>query len=169
MHLFAERWTTKLVMVKTSCGRRLMASRGAALDGLRGSIALAVTTLLLAACSTEPFQVVPPTPENPQPGVVLVQPPTKVTALPAVFVKPVRSDGLGPFDYDPRPRILSLCYSSQLNTPRQVLLRAGKLCPQDGKVALIDQDVFFNGCSIFQPQRATFRCIPGPAPEPKYK
>ena len=122
--------------------------------------------VLLAACSTAPFQVQPPSPEVPQPDDVLIQPPNKVTTS---FGKPSRAPGLGPFDYDPRPRIFSFCYSSQLNTPREVVAQAAGLCPQGGPVTLIEQDVFFNGCSIFQPHRATFRCIPGPAPEPKYK
>ena len=50
-----------------------------------------------------------------------------------------------------------------------MLAQAAALCPEGGPVTLIEEDVFFNGCAIFQPHRATFRCIPGPAPESKYK
>ena len=126
----------------------------------------ALASVLLAACSTDPFQVPPPTFDPPLPGVVMVQPPSKVTTT---YAKPGLPLNLGRFDYDPRPRILSFCYSSQLNTPREVVAQAAELCPEGGPVTLIEEDVFFNGCSIFQPHRATFRCIPGPAPEPKYK
>ena len=74
----------------------------------------------------------------------------------------------GPHDYDPDPRPISLCYSSQLNTPRQVLERVRTLCPNNGKVELIEEDFLLNQCGLFQPMRATFICTPGPQPPSPY-
>lgn len=135
---------------------------------------LAGLLLWLSACATEPFQVyaAPPDPDNPlgpsDPGygAKRLAPPVKVRGAEPVVGKP---HGLGLYDYDDRPLEYGLCYSSQLNTPAQLLGRARELCPQGGEVTLVSQDAFFNNCSLFQPHRATFLCIPGPAPEQKYK
>ena len=135
---------------------------------------LACLLLLFSACSTEPFQVysaprdqsIPLDPSDPRVGALRVAPPVKMRGTEPVVGKPL---GLGLFDYDDRPLKYGLCYSSQLNTPAQLVAQAQALCPQDGKVTLIEQDFFLNGCSLFQPHRATFLCTPGPAPEPKYK
>jgi hypothetical protein len=119
----------------------------------------------LAGCSNEPFVVAPPTAK---PGDIAIAVPPRPSVF-DTFPEPSPGPGLGPFDYDPRPRRIALCYSSQLNTPAQVIARARELCPQHGKIALEGQDVFLNDCSLFQPYRVTFRCTPGPAPEAKYK
>ena len=166
-HLFNRGARSRTASRTGGLGSEVPEARHARRSALRAYVFwLWAGALSLAGCSTEPFQVSPP---EQQPGterLVVIPPPSKVTT---VFGAPDRPEGYGPFDYDPRPRILSLCYSSQLNTPRQLVQEAAGLCPQGGEVTLIAEDTFFNGCSIFQPHRATFRCVPGPAPEPKYK
>lgn len=115
-----------------------------------GAAALAMA--LVAACSTEPFEVPPPK------DVVAALPPG-----------PELSGRLGPFDYDPRPRALSVCYSDLLNEPRQVMQLAQELCPNEGLIERVDEDFFWNACALFQPVRATFLCTPGRPPPPKFQ
>ena len=109
---------------------------------------LLVLGALIAGCSPRPFEVSPPLALK-----------NAKTSIP----KP-----LGPHDYDPRPRPLSLCYSSQLNSKEQVIARARELCPNNGKIRYYDEDALLNECSLFQPNRVTFICTPGPPPPSPY-
>ncbi len=63
----------------------------------------------------------------------------------------------------PVPRIVSICYSSLLNTPEEVLEEARYEC-QDGEVRFHDKDSFWTPCGLLQPVRASFLCTPGPKP-----
>jgi len=129
-------------------------------------VALLLGLLAGAGCASEPFVVQPPAAK---PGDTAIDVPGRPRVGDSFPEPPGGSGGRGPFDYDPRPRRIALCYSSQLNTPAQVLQRARELCPQNGQITLEGQDVFLNDCSLFQPHRVTFRCAPGPAPESQYK
>ncbi len=64
----------------------------------------------------------------------------------------------------PRPRILSICYSSLLNTPEEVLEEARYEC-RDGEVTFHDADSIWTRCGLFQPVRASFLCTPRPRAE----
>lgn len=110
-----------------------------------------LTMLALAACSSAPYAVAPSDP-----------------AVEAVPATPALAGPLGPFDYDPRPRAIAICYGNVLNEPAEVMALAKERCPYDGEVQRVDDDFFWNGCSLLQPQRASFICYPGPAPAPKY-
>ena len=58
---------------------------------------------------------------------------------------------------DPTPRVISLCYSSVLNTPEEVLEEARYHCG-DGEVTLREQDTLWTPCGLLQPKRATYIC-----------
>jgi hypothetical protein len=105
----------------------------------------------LAACA-QPFQVPPPR------EAVLAVPPGP--ALPGP---------LGPFDYDPRPRAIALCYGKPMNDPEEVRQAARALCPNDGRIERVAEDVFWNTCALFQPVRVSFVCFPGPAEPSEYR
>ncbi len=117
-----------------------------------GPLAALALSLALAGCSTAPFQITPSD--------------DAVRMVPAV---PALAGVLGPFDYDPRPRAVALCYGSFFNRPQEVVARAGELCPYGGEVERVDEDFFWNGCALVQPQRASFVCTPGPAPASRYR
>ena len=57
------------------------------------------------------------------------------------------------------PRVISICYSSALNSPEEVLDEARYYCA-DGEVTFADQDVFWTPCGLLQPMRATYLCTP---------
>lgn len=103
--------------------------------------------LFLAGCANRPFQV----PASSDAGQVL-PPEANKTIL------------LGPFDYDPRPRAIAVCYGSFFNKPQQVMGVAQDLCPNEGRIERVDEDAFWNGCALLQPIRASFVCFPGPEP-----
>lgn len=139
-------------------------------------LALAV---LLAACSPRPFVVQPPedvaeglseraeAARAPAPGTVELGSPAPGTPDPgAPTARPPAA--LGPHDYDPNPRPLSFCYSSQMNTPEEVMARARELCPNNGRLQFQEEDFLFNGCALLQPYRVTFICTPGPRPDSPY-
>ncbi len=63
----------------------------------------------------------------------------------------------------PVPRIVSICYSSLLNTPEEVLEEARYEC-QGGEVRFQDKDSFWTRCGLLQPVRASFLCTPRPDP-----
>ena len=105
----------------------------------------------LAACA-EPFEV-PPSPE----GTAAVPP---APALPGP---------LGPFDYDPSPRAIALCYGNAVNSPEEVMAAARELCPNEGRLQRVHEDFFWNTCAFFQPVRVSFVCTPGPPPPPKFQ
>lgn len=117
-----------------------------------GPVAVLTLSLALAACSSTPFEV-PPSDDAQRlvPGV------------------PALAGVLGPFDYDPRPRAIALCYGSFFNRPTEVMALAGELCPYGGEIERVDDDFFWNGCALLQPQRASFICTPGPAPPSRYR
>jgi len=105
----------------------------------------------LAACA-EPFEV-PPSPE-----ARWSMPPAPPLPAP-----------LGPFDYDPSPRAIALCYGNLLNNPEEVMAAAQELCPNEGRLQRVHEDFFWNTCALFQPVRVSFVCTPGPPPPPKYQ
>ena len=76
---------------------------------------------------------------------------------------------LGPFDYDPRPRAIALCYGSWLNNPEEVMAAAQELCPNEGRLERVHEDFFWNTCALFQPVRVSFVCTPGPPEPSKYQ
>lgn len=57
------------------------------------------------------------------------------------------------------PRLLSLCYSSALNTPEEVMDEARYQC-SEGEVTYLDSDMFWTPCGLLQPVRASFLCQP---------
>ena len=66
--------------------------------------------------------------------------------------------------WEKAPTVISICYSSVLNTPEEVLEEARYQC-NDGEVTLSEQDVVWTPCGLFQPRRATYICTrPNPAP-----
>ena len=98
----------------------------------------------LAACSTEPYPV----------GQE-VQPPWELGASRAM-------PALDP-PLSARASRHSFCYAKPLNDEEEVLAVAEESCA-GGRLVLESQDVFWNGCSLLQPVRATYICDP-PAPE----
>ena len=118
----------------------------------RRALLFAVMAAALAACSSRPFVVDPPS-----------------EAMKAV--EPYLSDASerGPFDYNPDPRPIALCYSTQLNTLDEVMERARTLCPNDGRLVYFSEDSIVNGCALLQPHRVTFLCTPGPQPPSPYE
>ena len=76
---------------------------------------------------------------------------------------------LGPFDYDPSPRAIALCYGNLLNSPEEVMAAAQELCPNEGQLQRVHEDFFWNTCALFQPVRVSFVCVPGPPPPSRYQ
>ena len=96
----------------------------------------------LAACSTAPYEIVPPT-----------DPPWETLSedrLP--HLDPPLSD---------RARRISICYGTSVNSEEDVVALAEKAC-DGGRLVLEGQNVFWNGCSVLQPNRATYICDPPP-------
>ncbi len=58
-----------------------------------------------------------------------------------------------------RAHRIAVCYGTHVNKEDEVLARAEDFC-EGGRLLLEDQDVFWNGCSILQPVRATYICDP---------
>ncbi len=114
-------------------------------------IACVALLLLLGACSARPFEV-----EHPR------------SVVAAVSANQPQIPELGPHDYDPSPRPISLCYSAQWNTQKEVIERAESLCPNDGAIEYYAEDFFLNRCGLLQPVRVTFICTPGPPPPSPY-
>ena len=106
----------------------------------------------LAACSARPFVV-----DNPDEALAFVRPYSTA------------SEERGPHDYDPDPRPISLCYSTQLNTLEEVMVRARSLCPNNGRLQFFAEDALVNGCGLLQPNRVTLICTPGPRPASPYE
>ena len=126
--------------------RRLLESPA----GARLAISLTLVALL-TACSSRPF---------------VVQPPEDVGDN--LSAQPATEEPVSVHDYDPNPRPLSFCYSSQMNTPEEVMARAREQCPNNGTLQFAEEDFLFNGCALFQPYRVTFICTPGPRPDTPY-
>jgi hypothetical protein len=113
-----------------------------------GPILAGLAVIGLAACSTEPYEI------RAQKGVEIAP---LAESEPAV----ARSR----FDFDPTPWTFGLCYSELMNDPAELLAAAREVCPH-GHIESRDQDVFWNGCALLQPRRATFVCYPAPEPDP---
>jgi hypothetical protein len=105
----------------------------------------------LAACA-QPFEVPPPREAN--------------RAVPR---GPELPGPLGPFDYDPRPRAIALCYGNLINDPEEVMQKAQELCPNNGRIERVAEDLFWNSCALLQPVRVSFVCFPGPPESPEYQ
>jgi hypothetical protein len=105
----------------------------------------------LAACA-QPFEVPPPR-----------------EAMRAVPPGPAPPGPLGPFDYDPRPRAIALCYGNLVNDPEEVMQKAQELCPNNGRLERVAEDAFWNTCALLQPVRVSFVCFPGPAGPSEYR
>lgn len=67
------------------------------------------------------------------------------------------------------PRSIAICYNSAFSEPAEVLAEVRGKCPRKGEIIRVDEDVFWNNCSLSKPVRATFVCIPGPARRSKFK
>ncbi len=98
-----------------------------------------VLAAALAACSARPYQVTVP---------------KSLTRARAAAAEAGR----------PAPRIVSICYSNQLNTPEEVLEEARYECP-NGEVTFHDADSIWTPCGLLQPVRASFLCTPRPKAE----
>ena len=112
-----------------------------------GPILAGLALIGLAACSTAPYDV----------GA-----PGWVEIAPSAESEPVVARSR--FDFDPTPRSFGLCYSELMNSPAELLATAREVCPY-GHIESRDEDLFWNGCALFQPRRATFVCYPAPEPE----
>ena len=103
-------------------------------------LAAAFVAAWLAGCSTEPYRIEaandPPWELFEDPGLPEVDPPLSARAY-----------------------RIELCYGQAVNTDHDVLARAEELCG-DGRLVLEKQNVFWNGCSILQPNRVTYVCDP---------
>lgn len=58
-----------------------------------------------------------------------------------------------------RPRALGVCYSPAFHEAAEVEAEAVYLC-DGGRLVKQDDDVFWNGCSLSQPNRASYICYP---------
>ncbi len=94
----------------------------------------------LAACSTDPYPIGSKT-----------QPPWELGASRAM---PALAPPLGA-----RAWRLSFCYATPLNDEEEVLAMAEERCP-GGRLVLDSRDVFWNGCGLLKPVRATYICDP---------
>ncbi len=106
---------------------------------------------LAAACASEPYEVAPP----------------------AVSFS---AYGIGSEESAPdrdaeraRPRTIAVCYNGAFSEPAEVLAEVRHICPGKGEIIRVDDDVFWNNCSLSKPTRAAFICIPGPARASKFK
>ena len=108
--------------------------------------------LALGACTAGPYPITPP-----------------ADVAGAVTANAPKIEPLGPFDYDPRPIALAICYNNAVDEPAEVIAAAAERCPNEGQLTRVDGDWFWNGCSMSQPSRATFVCTPGPPPPGQYQ
>ncbi len=95
-----------------------------------GYIALTTLTLAGLAGCAEPFQTAPSRQSR-----AAVPPPPQLPGP------------LGPFDYNPSPRAIALCYSNILNSPEEVMAAAQELCPNEGRLQRVHEDVVWNPCA----------------------
>ncbi|SMF60631.1 hypothetical protein SAMN06265365_12154 [Tistlia consotensis] len=116
----------------------------------RGTVpALGVLALaaLLAGCTTDPT----PT-QGPK---ALVQPIQRATQRALVA-------GVTPA---PQPIVVSFCYSSLVNTRKQLREDAQARCYLGkGQLQFVGEDSILAPCPLFQPVRATWLCYPAPQP-----
>ena len=112
-----------------------------------GPILAGLALIGLAACSTDPYRV------RAQSGF-------KIAPLAERAPVVARSS----FDFDPTPWAFGLCHGALMNDPAELLAAAREVCPY-GHIESRDADVFWNGCALLQPRRATFVCYPAPEPD----
>jgi hypothetical protein len=58
-----------------------------------------------------------------------------------------------------QPRAYGVCHSSAFNEPEDVEAEAVYLC-EGGRIERLDEDFFWNGCSLTQPHRISYVCHP---------
>ena len=58
-----------------------------------------------------------------------------------------------------QPRALGICYSPAFNDLAEVEAEAVYRC-DGGRLEKLDEDVFWNGCSMSQPNRINYICYP---------
>jgi hypothetical protein len=99
-------------------------------------IVLVLSAAVLAGCSMSPFKV--------------SSPETAVAAAEAVSQDEIPRL---------RPRAISVCYSATFNDPAEVDDEASYLC-DGGRLEKLDENTFWNGCSLSQPHRVNYICYP---------
>lgn len=111
-------------------------------------IILVVAALsLLAACGGRPYVVAPAK--------------TVVSTVDAQY-EADEPDGTQDPDLGPKPRLIGLCYNAAVDSYAEVSAEAAYQC--GGPVTLRERDWLWTPCSLLQPQRATFMCLP-PQPD----
>lgn len=58
-----------------------------------------------------------------------------------------------------QPRALGICYSPAFNDLAEVEAEAVYRC-EGGRLEKLDEDFFWNGCSLSQPNRINYLCFP---------
>jgi hypothetical protein len=58
-----------------------------------------------------------------------------------------------------QPRAIGVCYSPAFNELAEVEAEAVYLC-EGGRLEKLDEDFFWNGCSLTQPHRINYVCFP---------
>lgn len=101
-----------------------------------GLMVLALSAAVLVGCSMSPFKV--------------DSPDTAVEAAAAVAKDEIPRL---------RPRAVSVCYSDTFNDPADVEDEASYLC-EGGRLERLDENTFWNGCSLSQPHRVNYICYP---------
>lgn len=56
-----------------------------------------------------------------------------------------------------QPRAIGVCYGPAFNEPAEVEAEAVYLC-EGGRLERLDEDFFWNGCSLTQPHRINYVC-----------
>lgn len=59
-----------------------------------------------------------------------------------------------------QPRALGICYSPNFNEPAEVEAEAVYRCGEGGRLVRHNEDFFWNGCSLSQPNRVNYVCYP---------
>jgi hypothetical protein len=136
---------------------------------------IAAVVLVLASCGPAPFDAESPyQPLRPQEGRAyqqgyLASAPTTTfdefaddrargqgpDAPATVLPNPAREN---PWATDPQNPVVTVCYSSVLNSAESVRATAQRLCPDGARLELLRQDAFLNSCPLIQPTRAAYRC-----------
>ncbi len=65
-----------------------------------------------------------------------------------------------------RPYAFGLCYSPMVNWDSEVKEEAAYQC-DGGRLERLDEDFFWNACSISQPHRVNFICFPPDKSRPR--
>lgn len=137
--------------------------------------AIPALLLLLAGCGPAPFDAAAPyQPTQPQENRAFRQ--TYQYGAPTTTFDEFdrdRSDGAtrdepatnlpnpggeNPWATDPQNPVVTVCYSSALNSAQSVRATAKRLCPDGARLELLRQDSFLSSCPLIQPTRAAYRC-----------